>query len=72
MCCELYEEELTKTLCLRGMEGVPQCCKVFDCLRSSEIEEFAFYLKRRTSLPVSVMTIYRILYLYLNHLIFEN
>ena len=43
-----------KTLCLRGMEGEPQFCEVFDCLRSSEIEEFAFDLYS-TSLPVSVM-----------------
>ena len=50
-----------KTLCLGLMEGVPQCCEVFDCLRSSEIEEFEFGLKPRTSLPVSVMMIYRIL-----------
>ena len=50
-----------KTLCLWGMEGVPQCCEVFDCLRSSEIEEFGFELKYNTSLPVSVMMIYRIL-----------
>ena len=49
-----------KTLCLRGMEGVPQCCEVFDCLRSSEIEELQFELKPSTSLPVSVMMIYRI------------
>ena len=44
-----------KTLCLRRMEGVPQCCEVFDCLRSSEIEEFEFELKHSTSLPVSVI-----------------
>ena len=49
-----------KTLCLSGMKGVPQCCEMFDCLRSSEIEEFEFELKYKTSLPVSVMMIYRI------------
>ena len=48
-----------KTLCLRRMEGVPQCCEVFECLRSSKIEEFLFELKHSTALPVSVMTIYR-------------
>ena len=48
-----------KTLCLGLMEKVPQCCEVFDCLRSSELEEFPFDLKYNTSLPVSVMTIYR-------------
>ena len=47
-----------KTLSLRWMEGVPQCCEVFDCLRSSEIEEFEFELNFSFSLPVSVMTIY--------------
>ena len=46
-----------KTLCLRRMKGVPQCCEVFDCLRSSEIEEFEFELKYNTLLPVSVMMI---------------
>ena len=50
-----------KTLCLRRMKGVPQCCEVFDCLRSSDIEEFEFGLNFFTSLPVSVMMIYRIL-----------
>ena len=50
-----------KTLCLREMEGVPQCCEVFDCLRSSEIKEFEFRLKWIISLPVSMMMIYRIL-----------
>ena len=50
-----------KTLCLREMKGVPQCCEVFDCLRSSEIEEFEFDLNYRTPLPVSMMMIYRIL-----------
>ena len=50
-----------KTLCLKEMMGVPQCYEVFDCLRSSEIEEFEFGLKHNTPLPVSVMTIYRIL-----------
>ena len=45
-----------KTLCLWGMEGVPQCCEVFDSLRSNEIEEFEFDLYS-TSLPVSVMMI---------------
>ena len=50
-----------KTLCLRMMQRVPQCCEVLDCLRSSEIEEFEFELKYKTSLPVSVMMIYRIL-----------
>ena len=53
-----------KTLRLSGMKGwmkgVPQCCEVFDCLRSSEIEEFEFEL-HSTSLSVSVMMIYRIL-----------
>ena len=43
-----------KTLCLRGVE-VPQCCEVFDCLRSSKINKFQFELKHSTSLPVSVM-----------------
>ena len=43
-----------KTLCLWKMEGVPQCCEVLDCLKSSEIEEFQFELYN-TSLPVSVM-----------------
>ena len=46
-----------KTLCLKEMKGVPQCCKVFDCLRSSEIEELQFELKCSTTLPVSVMMI---------------
>ena len=50
-----------KTLCLRRMKGVPKCCEVFDCLRSSEIEEFQFELQHSISLPVSVMMIYRIL-----------
>ena len=50
-----------KTLCLWGMEGVPQCCEVFDCLRSSVMEEFQFEVKCITSLPVSMMTIYRII-----------
>ena len=47
-----------KTLCLKEMEGVPQCCEVFDCLRSSKIEELQFGLNESTSLPVSVMTIH--------------
>ena len=44
-----------KTLCLRRMKGVPQCCEVFDCLRSSDIEEFEFGLNFFTSLPVSLI-----------------